>query len=312
MSADNFFDKFLIPYLEYEAALGYSGIQLRAEIDDLNIQPRDTVVNVGFNWGDSLIYLAEQFPDIGKIVRVDSSTAMIDLSRSILSDRELPPLLKEKISKRAMGFLETLHDTASKHHNNDQLYHCAAEDLDSLNIKADKIAATMGLHWLTDPEKAFTAFNRSLVMNGIVTFSTASSRFDVSQKDLLFHQNPYYQHFLGSFEELYSEAYRSGEEPTKAKIFEQKNLGSVIDLIERNGFTLEQYRELAIHVSEDDIDEVCIAGIKFRYDFDGREETIVVITKTALERAKQKSCYSSSVQQYEMSPIFRIRKIREI
>ncbi len=312
MTPENFFDKFWIPYLEYEAALGYSGLQLRAEIDDLEIQPKDKVINVGINWGDSLIYLAKQFPKTKRIVGVDSSKTMIDLSMNVLSNDELLPTLREKISDRAMKFLENLHSTAQRYEHKVELYYCKGEDLDSLGIKADKIAATMGLHWLTNPERAFAAFNRSLEKNGVVTFSTASSRFNVVQNDLLFHQNPYYQHFLDTFTELYNGAYRWGQETTKAKDLEKRSYGEVLSLVEENGFRLEQYREYPIKVSEREIDEVCIAGIKFRYDFDGRDKAIAMITKEALTTAKRKFNYSSSIKQYELSPIFKIRKVREV
>lgn len=312
MTNDNFFDKFWIPYLEYEAALGYCGLLMRAEVDNLEIQPKDKVINVGINWGDSLIYLTEQFPKTNRVIGVDSSTTMIDLSMNVLSKDELPPTLREKISDRAIKFLENLHSTAQQYQHTVELYHCSAEDLDSLGIKANKIAATMGLHWLTNPERAFAAFNRSLETNGVITFTTASSRFEVVQKDLLFHQNPYYQHFLDAFAELYNTAYRLERETTKARAFKRRSYGEVLSLVEENGFRLEQYREYPIKVSEKEIDEVCIAGIKFRYDFDGRDEAIAKITKEALVTAKRKFNYSSSIKQYELSPIFKIRKVKEV
>ena len=243
---ENFFDKFWKPYLEYEAALGYSRLQLREEINDLEIKTGDRVINIGFNWGDSLIHIAQNC-DPSKIVGVDSSRAMLHLSTQIFSTNEIPSGLIEGLSSCAKQFLFALHQTANRYQNKVQFYHCVAEDLDSLGLTADKIAATMGLHWLADKKRAFTAFNRSLVLGGAVTFSTASSRFKVVQQDLLFHHNSYYHHFLTSFAELY-DATHPQQKMTRAKPFTKTNLETVIGLVETTGFALEKYRELSIYI----------------------------------------------------------------
>src|SRR3989344_5870578 len=164
MAKNNFFDKFWKPYLEYTADLGFGDEQIRQEILDLNIEKGDYVANIGINWGTSIKFIFDVCPEVKEVVGIDSSNTMFNLSKAVFSNTEEG--LKnwyEGLSRQAINYLKNLHKNVKQNNNRVSFILYSAEELYKSRLMFDKIAATMGMHWLESPKsKAFLSMNKSL------------------------------------------------------------------------------------------------------------------------------------------------------
>lgn len=307
-SPRNFFDRFWKPYLEYEATLGYGIQQQKEEIKYLDIKPGDTTINVGINWGHSINLIFQSCPEVKKVIAVDSSKMMLELSKRIFSsDPAAIQNLTGNLTPEGSDYVARISQQALQYRDRVSFLLLSAEELHTAGIVADNIAATMGYHWLPSPQSnSFISFNRSLKTNGKVTFSTASGLFETKLDKYSFTLSPYYRAF---FEEIETLGVAAGIKALPALDYNDKfTLEEITDTIKKAGFVLENYREHTLSVPEKSIDKVCLAGIKFRYAFDGQEETIKTVSSEAFQRAKRRYTYSDYGQQLEISPIFLIQK----
>jgi len=312
MSQENFFDKFWIPYLEYEALTGFSRRQMEQEVLDLGIKDGEMVANIGINWGESLQVILDRHPNISTLFGVDSSRVMIELSKSVFSKDGLK--LKgpsEGLSSQASLFLKSLHDRAKENSNRVNFVYASAEEFYTQGIKVDKIAATMGFHWLTDPNKAFHSMNNSLNLEGKITFSTASARFEINNPEESFTQNPYYLGFFEGFNELVKRKIEGAQIPKKI-VSKKSSIRDINETLTKNGFRLEDHREYKFEVPALIIDEVCKAGIKFSYKLDAKDPAVREIVRESLEKTKASFNYGDAPARYEICPIFTVRKMREV
>ena len=313
MDKINFFAKFLKPYMEYEALTGFSENQLEQEIIDLEIKEGDTIANIGVNWGHSLQIIIEKYPAIKHIYGVDSSIMMLELTRIVFSeDGKFERKFINGLSQKAISFLKELHEKAKYNSQRITLIHSSAEELHNQNLTVDKIAATMGFHWLEEPQtKAFLSMNKCLPLDGRITFSTASARFDINNPEESFINNPYYRAFFEIFNKKYNKLSTNINKPKETEI-KKYNLDYVNWIINKSGFELESHREHKIEINEDLIDDVCTAGIKFSHNIDYESPEIKRIIEETFDEIKSKYKYDEFPQRYESCPIFRVRKIREI
>jgi len=313
VETENFFDKNWKSYLEHGTTFKFGDQQQKEEIMDLGIQPKDTVINVGIGWGNSINLIFQSCPAVKKVIAVDSSKTMLELSKKVFSnDKKAVRRLVKGIDPKTAIYLSNLNRQVRPRSKHVSFFFLPAEKVHALGVKADKIAATMGFHWLEPPQiNSFVSFNRSLRAGGRVTFSTASAFFESRLNSLSFIENPFYQAFFDEFGTLCK--------PTahiqKRKLLRQKNkftFNKIVSIIKKAGFMLENYREHIIVIPKIAIKKLCLAGIKFRYDCDEKNEEIKLISSKAIKRAENKFVYSDYSQQLEICPIFTIKKIRDV
>lgn len=311
-SSLNFFDQCWKQYLEYEAALGFGLRQQQEEIRELAIKSGDAVANIGINWGHSLNLIFQSCPSVQKVVGVDSSKEMLALSQLIFSQDETKVLeLARKLSPVGGKYILKLHQQIQPYRERTSFLFLAAEELYTSKMIFDKIAATMGYHWLQEPrEEAFASFNRSLRLDGQLTFSTASAYFETNLYLYSFTANPFYQKFLEEFEFQRSSA---GILPREAKPhFHKFTLDEITSTIEKSGFILENYREHCSPVPEPIIDKVCLAVLGLKYNLSGREKEVESLFSEAFQCARREFRYGDYHQQLEICPIFKVRKVKEV
>jgi SAM-dependent methyltransferase len=299
----NFFDKFWQPYLEYEAELRFGIQQVKQEVLDLDIENDDLVANIGINWGHSLGFIFKYNALVKGVVGIDNCETMLALSEAVFSeeDKKLNPWL-EGLSPRAQNHLKRLHKEAKKHSDKVKFVNSSAENFHQ-DVLIDKIAATMGYHWLTNPVEAFSSMNKSLKERGVVTFSSASGLYKTNLDEKSFTKNPYYQTFFEIFSGLYGE-----EKPNVPA--DKFTRDEVLAVVEAAGFKLDRYREHCMEINEDAIDTNCLAGIKFKYDVEGTD--VLETAQEALRLTKEKKRYAQNPQQFEICPIFRIKKVKDL
>lgn len=313
MNKGNFFDRFWIPYIGYEVLTGFNGKQVEQEILDLEINESEVVANIGINWGRSLQIIFEKYPTVKKVYGIDSSKIMLRLTEIVFSEKNLnEENLTRNLSRQTLSFLESLQKEAKKNAQKVTLIYSSAEEIYKKKIKIDKIAATMGFQWLEEPQtKGFVSMNRCLPLDGRVTFSTASANFETSNPEESFINNPYYLLFFKIFDEKFNRTFpmRNKLEKTGNKIY---NINEIIRVVKLSGFQLEGYKEYKFEIEERLIDKVCIAGIKFSYDCNTDNPRIKKIIEEVLKEIKSKHDYSIHTSRYEICPIFRIKKIKEV
>ncbi len=311
-SSLNFFDQCWKQYLEYEAALGFGLRQQQEEIRELAIKSGDAVANIGINWGHSLNLIFQSCPSVQKVVGVDSSKEMLAISQLIFSQDETKiKELARKLSPVGGKYILKLHQQIQPYRERTSFLFLAAEELDTSKMIFDKIAATMGYHWLQEPqEEAFTSFNRSLRLDGQLTFSTASAYFETNLHLYSFTANPFYQKFLEEFElRREQKGIPPRENFLRNHTFSREEIMSTI---ERSGFILDNYREHCSPVPEQIIDKVCLAVLWLRYDISGREKEAGGLFSESFQRARREYRYEDHRQQLEICPIFKIRKVKEV
>jgi len=245
---------------------------------------------------------------------------MMELARTVFSENDF--YLNEwlvGLAPKARKYLTNLHEVAKANADKVSFHFAPAESINSFETQFDKIAATMGYHWLNDPkEDSFVSMNKSLRLGGQVVFSTASAFFECERGNYSFTLNPYYQSFFSVLERLYSSSVIGGKELRDKELdSEEKKTGKftldgVVKTIQRAGFNLEHYHEHKMHINTEQIDTYCIAGVKFRYDSDGGDKVMKQLVDETLKIAKSRFIYDHHPQQYEICPIFRIKKVKEV
>jgi|SRR3989344_1506550 len=307
MAKNNFFDKFWKPYLEYTADLGFGDEQTRQEILDLKIESGDYVANIGINWGTSIKFIFDVCPEVKKVIGIDSSNTMFSLSKAVFSNTEEElENWYEGLSEKSIDYLRNLHRSVKQNSNKVYLILCSAKKLHEKKLIFDKIAATMGMHWLEETKsEAFLSMNRSLKLDGLITFSTSSAYYKVQESEKCFYLNPLYQEFFKRLNQIYNKNSDKPEEKIRKITLDQ-----VVDTIDQTGFKLESHREFRIEILPDQIDRVILAGIKFRHPMEKNQDAIKQTGIEILQNLRKEIDYKSHNQKFEICPIFRIRKIK--
>lgn len=315
MTEQNFFDRWWKPYLEYVSSVSFGEIQPEEEIKELKIERGDDVINIGINWGASINFIFKVFPEVGRVYGADSSKMMLSLSNAVFSEdnSQLSAFLSQ-LKPHARTYLKNLHREARDDKRKPILVYSSAEELYKQGIAVDKIAATMGFHWLSDPkEDGFISMNRSLKDNGVLTFSTASAFYQVNDPACNFLLNPYYSEFLKMFEKEFLKEFTKSEQVVISEKTHKYSLDEILGVVERSGFVMEQAKELKMELGDADIRKACLGAIRFRYGIDIDDDVKVSrIALEALAYVDRKFRYGDSPARFEICPIFKIRKTRDV
>ncbi len=304
-------NQFVEIYLETEATTLAYDRHFKYLMDQTPLQPGHRVLDVGTAFGPPSLALFRKQPDI-QVVAMDPVEDMLAISKALFTGEGIKELLLKYAHNIAvLTYLANMYQECSRFGSQISYVQSFAEDIDRMNIgQFDHILGSLSLHWLLDPEKAFSNFNIALKTRGTVSISSDAWKYKMSRPDFRNDRKisdaPFMRTFYRHLDTLVGVQEGSPQE-------EPNDLEKVERLLSKTGFKLIGYEERKVPISLGHMLMSCKASAFYRnLGVLGRVSgpDLVEIVREALSRTLDEINPLDSVgNYYGMSPYILARKI---
>ncbi|RJQ17649.1 class I SAM-dependent methyltransferase [Candidatus Woesearchaeota archaeon] len=304
----------LEPYLEKEAITRSYEKNFEQLVALLPLEPNQRILDVGTSHGPPSLALLRREPTL-QIVAMDPAKNVLEISRAKFHGEHIDELIAKYAHNMAVAaYLADQYHECIAFKNNITYVQAFAEDVSaSVHGHFDHVLASLALHWLIDPEKAFSRFHEVLNLRGTVAITSASWKYKLSdpqlQHEYRFDNAPFVKQFYDNLDVLlgFQRTVSVAEQP------DYWDADKVLALLAQTGFELVAYKENRKPVSFGGMILSCKTGAFYRstsrlkaIDYDQFSE---MFREALLKTLREVNPLESVTQYGEMSPYILARKV---